>query len=64
MRLKTFAFAAPYFSLSWKISAAEVESTINDWLGRNPGVEVVVVTHDPVASFWYPPQLFVSIYYR
>lgn len=64
MRLKTFAFAAPYFSLSWKINPAEVELVINDWLGRNPDIEIVLVKHDPVTSFWYPPQLLVSFYYR
>ncbi|MGX9720889.1 hypothetical protein [Stenotrophomonas acidaminiphila] len=39
-------------------------SVANDWLGRNPDIGVVAVKHDPVASFWYPPQLFIPVYYR
>jgi len=37
---------------------------ISNWLGRNPDVDVVTIKHDAVSNFWYPSQLFISIYYR
>lgn len=64
MQFKLLAFSKPYFSLTWKIDPAEVESTIKYWLDSNQGIEIVTIRHDAVTSFWYPTQLFVSIYYR
>jgi hypothetical protein len=59
-----FSFSKPYFSLSWKLDQAEVESTISNWLEQYPDVEIATIKHDAVASFWFPTQFFVSIYYK
>ena len=64
MKVRVFAFTKPYFSITWKLEQAEIESTVSDWLSRNPDITVVTIKHDSVASFWYPTQLFVSIYYQ
>lgn len=63
MKVQTFCFAQPYFSWSWKIDPQEVQGAIAGWLSRNAGVAIREIKHDTVASIWYPPQLFVSIYY-
>jgi len=64
MKVKVFAFSMPYFSLTWKIDPNEVELAVADWLARNPDAKVVAIKHDAVTSFWYPPQLFVSLYHE
>ena len=64
MRVQVFCFTRPYFSWSWKIDQHEVQSTVAHWLSRNSAIEVREIKHDTVASFWYPPQLFVSVYYE
>ena len=64
MRVQVFCFSQPYFSWSWKIDPQEVQGTIANWLSRNSGFSVREIKHDTVASFWYPPQLFVSVYYE
>lgn len=63
MHVEVFCFTRPYFSWSWKIDADEVRATLSTWLGRNRDTQVREIRHDTVASFWYPPQLFVTIYY-
>ena len=64
MRVQVFCFTRPYLSWSWKIDPHEVQATIANWLGRNRGIAVREIRHDTVASFGYPPQLFVSLYYE
>ena len=64
MRVQIFCFTQPYFSWTWKINPAEVQSTISEWIAQNQDVAIREINHDTVASFWYPPQLFVSIYYE
>lgn len=64
MKLQFFSFASPYFSWSWKIEAIEVNRTVSEWMSRNPGITVREIKHDTIPSFWYPPQLLISIYYE
>ena len=63
MRVQVFCFSKPYFSWSWKIDPTQVQATIASWLDQHPELAVREVKHDLVSSFWYPPQLFVFIYY-
>jgi hypothetical protein len=58
-----FCFSKPYFAWSWKIDPDEVRGAVSAWLARNRDAVVREIRHDTVASVWYPPQLFVSIYY-
>jgi hypothetical protein len=63
MRVELFCFTCPYFSWSWKIDPDEVRSALSRWLSRHGDVHIREIRHDTVASFWYPPQLLVTIYY-
>lgn len=49
--------------MTWKVDPGEITSMISSWLEQNPNIEVREIKHDVVASFWYPPQLIVFIYY-
>lgn len=63
MRIQSFSISRPYFSMTWKVDPGEITSMISSWLEQNPNIEVREIKHDVVASFWYPPQLIVFIYY-
>jgi hypothetical protein len=63
MQVQVFCFSRPYFAWSWKIDPEEVRSALAAWLARHRHVEVRDIRHDTVASVWYPPQLFVTVYY-
>lgn len=60
MRLKTFTYTAPHFSI-------KVDSFTKDfevWISTNPGIEIKEVRHDAFSgSIWHSPQLIVSVYY-
>ena len=64
MQFQMFCFTKPYFSWSWKLDPDSVQREISNWLAQNKGIVVREIKHDTVASFWYPPQLFVSLYYQ
>ena len=63
MRVQMFSITKPYFSATWKVDPEEMAAQISAWLQQNKGVEVKEIQHNVVASFWYPPQLIVFIYY-
>jgi hypothetical protein len=62
MKIKIFSFRKPYFSM-WRIPADKMETEIENWLLKNPGITVREVKHDSFQGIWYAPQLVVSIYY-
>jgi hypothetical protein len=64
MRMKLFTFSKPYFSMTWKIDPTEVEHQVSTWLNDNPHIHIESIHHTSVASFWYPTQLLIVIYYR
>ncbi|MCO6465098.1 MAG: hypothetical protein J5I53_00640 [Bradyrhizobiaceae bacterium] len=64
MQVKVFTFSKPYFSWSWKIDPLEVELNIANWLRSNPNIKIFSIQHNAVATFWYPTQLFVTVYYE
>lgn len=64
MRIKIFEFSKPFFSWTWKIIPANVESQVSAWLNEHPDVQIESIHHTSFASFWYPPQLLVTVYYR
>lgn len=64
MQVKIFEFSKSVFSWSWKISSEEIEMQISAWLDQHPDIQIESIQHSSFASFWSPPQLLVSIYYR
>jgi hypothetical protein len=50
--------------MTWKIDPTEVEHQVSTWLNDNPHIHIESIHHTSVASFWYPTQLLIVIYYR
>jgi hypothetical protein len=62
VRIKVFTFQKPCFSM-WRIPAGKMETEIENWLLKNPGINVREIKHDSFQGIWYAPQLVVSVYY-
>jgi len=60
MRVKTFAYTAPFFS----IKVDQFPKDFETWISSNPGVEIKEIRPDAFSgSIWHSPQLIVSVYY-
>lgn len=62
MQIKMFSFSPSSFGL--RINPEEVENTVAKWLMEHPQIRVHTIQHSTTSSFWYTPQLLVSIYFE
>ena len=62
MQVKIFSFTPSMYRL--KIDANEVERCLNAWLAEHADKKIHQIVHDTLSSFWYSPQLIVTIYYE
>lgn len=64
MRVEILSVTKPYFSMSWKLDPVEMKIKLEDWFREHTNVHIEDIKHDVVTSFWYPPQMFVTIYFK
>ena len=65
MKIKVFAYQGPafwFFRPLW-IRTDKMELEIQDWLAKNPGINVHEVKHDLAQHILMGPLVVVSIYY-